>query len=187
VIRRHPFNVIVALSALCCIGLLTVTLRSYWVRDSWIWASHPPEGRGVDVVMTVHGQLELARLAGAPDDAFPPTTQMHDSSRTAAAVIPDPLGPEARGGYGVYWQAPTPVPFAGGTTYRRLRISLWLIVPIFALLPALAAVSHVGRSVRRALRRHRGLCITCAYDLRGGLPDGRCPECGTAQTSLRSS
>jgi hypothetical protein len=184
---RRLFNAIALISLLLCLIVLSIAVRSYWVRDGWMWASRPPEGRGVDIITTVHGELEVARLAGGQDDGFPPTTQMHHSSRTPAALVPDHSDPNARGGYGVYWQPPTPVPFAGRTTYRRLRISLWLIAPIFTLLPAFVAMLHVHRSVRRARRRRRGLCVTCAYDLRGGPPDTRCPECGTNQTSLRSS
>jgi hypothetical protein len=33
------------------------------------------------------------------------------------------------------------------------------------------------RSVRRRLRRRRGLCPACAYDLRGSASQS-CPECG---------
>ncbi len=41
---------------------------------------------------------------------------------------------------------------------------LWLLVPgPFAL--------------RRYVRRRRGRCITCGYDLRGAFDEG-CPECG---------
>jgi len=174
---RRLAKVIVLLSLLLCLAVAATALRSYWVMDYWMWASHPPEGRGVDIITTVHGALELARLAGAQHDGFPPTTQMHGSSRTRDALRPEPM-PDARGGYGIHWQRPTPVPFAGGTTYRRLRISLWLIVPIFALPSALAAMLHAGRVHRRARRRRNGLCAACGYDLRGSGESTRCPECG---------
>ena len=42
---------------------------------------------------------------------------------------------------------------------------LWLL---FAVMP---------RAVRRHLRRRRGRCLKCGYDLRGDLAGG-CPECG---------
>jgi hypothetical protein len=32
--------------------------------------------------------------------------------------------------------------------------------------------------IRRGVRRQRGLCVRCGYDLRGGSAGGACPECG---------
>jgi hypothetical protein len=42
----------------------------------------------------------------------------------------------------------------------------------------LAVVVFIPAKLRRTLRRRRGRCVKCNYDLRG-LPDGPCPECGT--------
>ena len=50
----------------------------------------------------------------------------------------------------------------------------WLLVPATPL----PAIWLRGR-VRRAVRRRRGLCPACGYDLRA-TTDARCPECGTA-------
>ncbi|NUQ52918.1 MAG: hypothetical protein HUU19_09505 [Phycisphaerales bacterium] len=36
------------------------------------------------------------------------------------------------------------------------------------------------RAARRTLRRRRGLCTRCAYDLNGLAPGTPCPECGQA-------
>jgi hypothetical protein len=36
--------------------------------------------------------------------------------------------------------------------------------------------------VRRTIRRRRGLCVRCAYDLRGSSVGGTCPECGKVPT-----
>jgi hypothetical protein len=33
--------------------------------------------------------------------------------------------------------------------------------------------------LRQRMRLQRGLCLRCAYDLRGSIGSGRCPECGT--------
>jgi hypothetical protein len=47
------------------------------------------------------------------------------------------------------------------------------------------SVAMVG-AVRRVLRRQRGSCAACGYDLRG-LGAGMCPECGAAQRLASSS
>jgi hypothetical protein len=54
------------------------------------------------------------------------------------------------------------------------RMPLWPATLGFAALPAL---SLIRAPLRRARRRRRGLCVTCAYDLTGNT-SGTCPECG---------
>ena len=57
-------------------------------------------------------------------------------------------------------------------------VPAWLLILLFGLIP----MSYAGRRAvirrRQRLRAARGLCIKCAYDLRGG--HDRCPECGSA-------
>ena len=61
-----------------------------------------------------------------------------------------------------------------------LGIPYW---PLAAVASAYAA-AIVRRRVRAALRRHRGQCIACGYDLRGSsATSDRCPECGTTCAS----
>ena len=53
----------------------------------------------------------------------------------------------------------------------------WFLVLLAGLLPAWR-FGHYWRLGRRArVRRARGQCVVCGYDLRGS--GGRCPECGT--------
>ena len=62
-----------------------------------------------------------------------------------------------------------------GWQYLELSGPGWLI----ALFPFLYPTVLVFRGpLRRRRRRRRGLCLKCGYDLRG-LPEPRCPECGT--------
>ena len=45
------------------------------------------------------------------------------------------------------------------------------------LWPLICGPIALRRVIRRHIRRKRGLCIACGYDLRGNLSHG-CPECG---------
>ena len=50
---------------------------------------------------------------------------------------------------------------------------------------ALVAVAEIRRAARTRLRRRRGLCVACAYDLRADV-SGVCPECGEQVVSAGS-
>ena len=65
------------------------------------------------------------------------------------------------------------------SSLRWYAVPLWLIALATAFLPALAARAALLR-IRVRLRRQRGACPACGYDLRA-TPD-RCPECGTPPT-----
>ena len=60
--------------------------------------------------------------------------------------------------------------------WRYVDVSWWLPAVTGALLPAW----WVRRRAReqRAMRKAKGLCLRCGYDLRA--TPGRCPECGAA-------
>jgi len=60
--------------------------------------------------------------------------------------------------------------------YHLVSTPLWAPA-VLLLLPAL--VAFVRGPVRRSVRRRRGRCLSCGYPLIG-LPEPRCPECGTA-------
>lgn len=56
-----------------------------------------------------------------------------------------------------------------------VQAPLWLLFVISLSYPILA---FVRGPVRRWLRKHRGLCVKCGYDLTGNV-SAVCPECGT--------
>jgi hypothetical protein len=60
---------------------------------------------------------------------------------------------------------------------HRLLVPHWLLVGLFAVLPA----SRGTRWFRKRFRAAKGLCPVCGYNLHA-TPD-RCPECGTATRS----
>lgn len=79
-------------------------------------------------------------------------------------------------GFG-YLHGQTPTHISRGSCHYRavvvplvVPLGLFLLIPVVSLKPFLAAR-------RRRLRRARGLCETCGYDLRA-TTSGRCPECG---------
>jgi hypothetical protein len=79
----------------------------------------------------------------------------YDDPPGIALRIPDPA---------VGWWAS-----ASGAT---ASVPHWFICVVTSILPATA----IPPAVRRWLRRRRGLCPTCGYDLRASRD--RCPECG---------
>lgn len=58
---------------------------------------------------------------------------------------------------------------------------LWLPTVLLGLAVCTPVVSGPGR---RYVRRWRGLCAECGYNLTGS-PSGRCPECGTMSDGAR--
>ncbi len=56
-----------------------------------------------------------------------------------------------------------------------IRIPLWFLFILFTSYPAVAL--FIRGPLRRYLRRKKGLCVKCGYNLTG-LPEPRCPESG---------
>jgi hypothetical protein len=70
-------------------------------------------------------------------------------------------------------------PWLGAAPYEAVIVPYWSI----ALLPAVYPLLRGRNVVRGILRRRRGRCVTCGYDLRAS-PD-RCPECGAVPRPSR--
>ena len=62
-----------------------------------------------------------------------------------------------------------------GVYRTHVQFPLWAPFTLLAAFPTLA---FVRGPLRRWRRRKRGLCVKCGYNLTG-LPEPRCPECGT--------
>lgn len=76
----------------------------------------------------------------------------------------------------VGWNEPMGRPFRGLT----LVVSWTIPVAMSALLatyPTIAVIRGPLRRRRQTLRRRKGLCVTCGYDLTGNVT-GICSECG---------
>ena len=61
------------------------------------------------------------------------------------------------------------------TAMGLVRVSVSFLV---AILGAYPAWTFYRGPYRRTVRRKKGLCLTCSYDLTGN-ESGVCPECGT--------
>jgi hypothetical protein len=94
--------------------------------------------------------------------------------------------------------SPTTVPFTSGSTtlnfttlylftahaYERYALPVWAVALIVMLPVWWALLVAALRARRRRIRRRKGFCERCGYDLRGSPTGGNCPECGTATTAI---
>jgi hypothetical protein len=69
------------------------------------------------------------------------------------------------------------VPLSAPISFWDIRIPLWMVAILFAVLPAVVATHRSVRIAREYHRKRRGHCSRCGYGMRA-TPD-RCPECGT--------
>ncbi len=70
---------------------------------------------------------------------------------------------------------PTSVGFMA--RYWHLEMPMWFVILGFAVMPF---ITYCFVPIRRWLRRQKGLCVYCGYDLRES--PVRCPECGKTNT-----
>jgi hypothetical protein len=78
---------------------------------------------------------------------------------------------------GSYLLARGPMAGPARGRFRMIVFQGWLPPIVLGLLPAWW-FPRVRRAYRARRRSAAGLCMQCAYDLRGN-PTGVCPECGT--------
>ena len=173
-VTRSLLNVLTALSLLLCVAAGGLWRRSENVREEYRYA-RPSWAVGLD---SHRGSFVFYQLSGGPYSMAPGFSR---ADRTQDRTPPFDAGVLQRNGYAAAVYAWGGFGFvdatgaAAGFRQRYLTLPAWAICAATVILPARAALRGAG--VRRRLRRARGLCPGCGYDLRA-TPD-RCPECGT--------
>ncbi len=169
---------------------INAPLRSDYRR--W-WATHAPSGFQKEPVVAVRvANVGVTRVSLWKPVAYPPEgTLDHDLVRRIRAGLP------LRAVEGAYWQA-AGTPTAGTPKVipdavvvlpaNGLKILLRPVWPGFAIntifyVLILWMLTLGPFAMRRAIRRKRGLCINCGYDLRNDFSAG-CPECGWRREGL---
>lgn len=152
-------------------------------------------------------QHELRRSEPSPDDLLPSWSGLRQISPEFISddVVSEVRSAEARG-----WPMLALWRDAGGKLSRRpiepsggiilplenRAIDYERALPLYLLWPGILvdsvfyatlwfAVLAVPVATRRAIRRTRGRCPRCGYNLRGEFDDG-CPECGWNRTNMTS-
>jgi len=175
-------------------------VRSYYAQDSIIWMNvywepltpkaraHAQQrgmtpgfiGRGVVVqIAWVRGKLGYGRTENLDVISEADSDFRKLVNRPRWHFASTPAIERGHGGSGVWWtlgfrdeESHPTGPWSA--TVRSRTIPLWSI----ALLTAIAPLVWTWRIVRRRLRRRRGRCVECGYDLRAHPAGRRCPECG---------
>jgi hypothetical protein len=181
---------IAACSALVCVGSAVLWVRGYFVGDEfrYIQSKGPEAGNTTTgastsdtdwVVASSRGRLGLAATSRVNVSRPPPKRPLiwrRDRPPVPIALAsPTPWG---RLGFQFVSDA---VPLGTNAFIVVIGIIMpsWFLVGFSAVPPGLAYL--VWRRRRRTqLRRERGQCVRCGYDLRG-TPE-RCPECGAVST-----
>jgi len=165
---RRVVNILTVLSALLCLAVVALWVRSYWRSDAFGFQQRCSEQdpRGDYWLYSTRGRLTLyTALIGLSDKDTGPFWNTGPASNRRRT--------EGRGSYVLVWDLDHYPSFATVSTPH------W--VPVAALLAAPAVVAW-GR-FRRRRRQFQGHCLNCGYDLRA-TPD-QCPECGHRASAAR--
>ena len=173
--RRKLFTFAAGASAVLCIAVGGLWVRSYFATDTLRWAD-PPLWQGW---VSGHGRVLYLRASAADPDHpdFNPEPLWHQV---------EPPGPDVEraqwlvrrfdgiAGFG-YGRGLDPSYRAGAWV-----MPLWFPAGLFAIAPTAWVVRR--RRDRQARRRlAANLCPACGYDLRA--TPGRCPECGALRNA----
>jgi len=177
---RRLLNLLTALSLVLCVAAAVLWHRGERRREDFCYC-RPSWSVGLDShggSFVIH-QISSGPYSMAPGFAWEDRTHDRAPPFDAGVLERNGYAPAvyAWGGFG-FVNAKGAAP---GFRQRFLTLPAWSVCVAAAVLPARAALRRSG--LRRRLRRSRGLCPACGYDLRA-TPD-QCPECGTVAGVLR--
>jgi hypothetical protein len=169
---RFIFSIVCLFSALLCLSISVMWVRSYWIGETWRWYERDNPQRMHQIVFgrgyALYDWTDWSRstLTGRN----PPSGYYSEPARNRALTFNFKLG-KTNFEFATIkfdWQKD-----------EIATVQTHLILPFIpsAILPMLWIVLY-RRHCRRARLR---LCEVCGYDLRASA--GRCPECGTVCAS----
>jgi hypothetical protein len=163
--KRRLFNILTVLSLVLCVVTMVLGILSLWVVMLWGYCGN---GGGPYV--------EVSSSRGCIDVEYEPAYAGSGSPWTGFYAFPaDDFSNSLRWNH-LGFDMHTIEPSAYGPEFaiEEFYIPEWFICSVTAIPPFLWY-----RSYRlRRLRKLKGLCLQCGYDLRASKE--RCPECGTA-------
>ena len=151
--KRRLLQVLIAMSAVLCVGSLYAWGRSYWPEDFGLRSY-----RGRLVVLMTSGNYSSYNEKGTT--SYRSTARLWQDFHRMAQSQWQGLG---------FSYAAADIPYGA---YRLVAIPYPLVILATAVAPAWWAWH--ARILRR--RKRQGCCAGCGYDLRGS--GDRCPECG---------
>jgi hypothetical protein len=178
--RRRLFTLAAAISLAMCLAV------------AWTWA-HPGSSSGVRRVIVeipVGGHIvELSELTVQPLGEQMILGWLPGDNKQIEAQTPPPGTVSKRS----FWGVPgviilISVDIWNGEGATGIMASQWFLVLLTAAVPLLWAWRWTRSALRRLVRSRRarlGLCVRCAYDLRG--TPRQCPECGAVAESAGGS
>ena len=179
--RQGTIRLGAVLSAILCLGVLGLWVRSYWFADRMIIADQYE-------FTTTPGRLEIARL---PTGWFHSVPFFGSTSRT---------GTQSAGRLFRFWLQHQPITAPDLHGYRGVFRGLgfglqymhrlspspqWRLIEgqvPFGFLVMVSCLPAIYWWRTPATRKVAGLCASCGYDLRAS--PRRCPECGAAVARL---
>ena len=178
--NRRPARLLFFVSAMLLLSVAVFFIRGIWVRDSFqIWWTIGGAGHYVWRGIDLSSDSNSLRLILIKTDVNLGSGDVEPGSWTCRHATEPSLGFQLIREDTTWWRR---LGFLSGSRslgssdIRSVAVPSWFFMVLCATLSA-----RSGRQIRRAARyrsrRAHGLCLTCAYDLRGAAHE-RCPECG---------